>query len=171
MAKFDESLNTDLKMKAYSFASKFHVGQFYGTIPYTDHLRDVVGVLIEADYGEDENLIAAGYCHDILEDCAVSYNDLKNELNEIVAETVYCMTDELGRNRKEKKEKTYPKLSSNPRSIIVKLADRIANIRHGIKTGSSQLEMYRKEHEQFKWILQKPGHAEKLWAILENLLR
>lgn len=160
---------TQLEQKAFHFAAKAHVGQFYGDIPYTKHLEAVVQVLIDCGY-KDETTICSGFLHDILENCDVSYNDLKKEFNEEIAETVFCLTDELGRNRKEKKEKTYPKLSRNPRSIIVKLGDRIANIEHGKKTDSNFQEMYRKEHEQFKWILYKPGHGEKLWERLEKAL-
>jgi hypothetical protein len=45
--------------------------------------------------------------------------------------------------------KTLPKTASNPDAIIVKLADRIANIEHGGK-----VEMYAKEYDEFKGALQ-----------------
>lgn len=163
------ALNTELKRKAYHIVSKYHSGQFYGDIPYTDHLKQVVQVLIDCGYRNDDIIIPSGFLHDIMECCDFSYSDLKKEFNKNIAETVYCMTDEIGRDRTEKKEKTYPKLSSNPDSIIVKLADRIANIEYGLKNDGEKLDMYVGEHKKFKWMLYKPGHADALWTRLENL--
>ena len=85
-----------------------------------------------------------------------------------MAEIVFCCTDELGRNRKEKKEKTLPKTASNPDAIIVKLADRIANIEQGGKVG-----MYAEEYEEFKGALylNTPKDARPMWEHLEKLLK
>lgn len=80
---------------------------------------------------------------------------------------VYCVTDELGRNRKEKKEKTLPKTASNPDAIILKLADRIANIEHGGK-----VDMYRKEYQEFKGalFLNTPNDGKSMWEYLDKLM-
>ncbi len=52
------------------------------------------------------------------------------------------MTDELGRNRKERKEKTLPKIAALYDAIVVKLADRIANMRNSTKKGHKMSKMY-----------------------------
>jgi len=80
---------------------------------------------------------------------------------------VFCVTDEIGRNRKEKKIKTLPKTASNPDAVIIKLADRIANIEHGGK-----IDMYAKEYADFKnHLYQADKVAAPLWDHLESLLK
>jgi len=144
-----------------------HGNQTYdGIFPYHKHLDDVVDVLKR--FGFSGKYIVAGYLHDIIEDTALSYNKVKKYFGDEVAEMVYCVTDELGRDREEKKRKTLPKTASNPDAIILKLGDRIANIEHGGK-----IDMYRKEYLQFKGalILNTPNDGLKMWAHLESLLK
>jgi len=99
-------------------------------------------------FGYGGKYIIAAYLHDIMEDTSISYKKIKTLYGEEVAEMVYCVTDELGRNRVEKKAKTLPKTASNPKAIELKLGDRIANIEHGGK-----IDMYAKEYSQFKGVL------------------
>lgn len=143
-----------------------HGNQTYDDIfPYKKHLDDVVAILIR--YGFSGKYIIAGYLHDIIEDTALSYNKVKKYFGLDVAEMVYCVTDELGRNREEKKLKTLPKTASNPDAIIIKLADRMANIEHGGK-----IDMYRNEFTAFKDVLYSntPADAKIMWDDLEKLL-
>ena len=149
-------------------AEKAHSNQTYDDIfPYTKHLQDVVDILIR--FGFSGKYIVAGWLHDSIEDDGVSYNDVKGYFGEEVAEMVYCVTDELGRNREEKKRKTLPKTASNSDAIIIKLGDRIANIEHGGK-----IDMYAKEYNQFRDALQpnspKTEEARSMWLHLEGLL-
>lgn len=144
-----------------------HGNQTYdGIYPYKKHLDDVVDILKRFGYGG--KYLIAGYLHDIIEDTSLSYNKIKNVYGIEVAEIVYCVTDELGRDREEKKAKTLPKTASNPDAIIVKLADRIANIEHGGK-----IDMYANEFNQFKGalFLNTPKGAEPMWSHLESLLK
>ena len=157
----------DTKVKeARMVAVKAHAGQYYDTIfPYEKHLDDVIDVLTEHDIVSPK-LLKAAYLHDIVEDCDVSYNKIKDYFGEDVAEIVYCVTDELGRNRKERKAKTLPKIASNPDAVIVKLADRIANIQHGGK-----VDMYQKEYLNFRDTLKQPDQlAQPLWDTLDRLM-
>lgn len=116
-------------------------------------------------FGYSGKYIVAGYLHDVIEDAGISYNDIRVHFGVEVVEIVYCVTDELGRNREERKAKTLPKTASNNDAIIVKLADRIANIEHGGKVG-----MYAKEHSEFKSYLYKPGICNEMWEHLEKLI-
>jgi len=161
-------LYTDKNYKEARMVSiQAHGNQTYdGIFPYHKHLDDVVDVLKR--FGFSGKYIVAGYLHDIIEDTALSYNKVKKYFGDEVAEMVYCVTDELGRDREEKKRKTLPKTASNPDAIILKLGDRIANIEHGGK-----IDMYRKEYLQFKGalILNTPNDGLKMWAHLESLLK
>jgi (p)ppGpp synthase/HD superfamily hydrolase len=137
--------------------------------PYYYHLEDVVDVLLEFGFTEDKYIIS-GYLHDAIEDTPISYNDIKKKFGEEIAEIIYCLTDELGRNRKERKEKTYPKIKSNRDSLIVKLADRIANMKNSIKRGHRLGDMYKKEFPFFKNELYfKDDDIEPMWANVEYL--
>jgi (p)ppGpp synthase/HD superfamily hydrolase len=156
-------------IEARQVAVKAHGTQDYdGIFPYEKHLDDVVAVLKRFSIVHPKYL-CAGYLHDTIEDGAVSYNKIKRHFGIEVAEMVYCVTDEMGRDRKEKKTKTLPKTASNKDAIIIKLADRIANIEHGGK-----IDMYAKEYSDFKQALFIGATHEishPLWDHLETLLK
>ncbi len=162
--------------EAQIFAENAHGLQKYDEFFYIKHLKDVYSILVDFGYSPNTKdgliLLVAAYLHDILEDCAVSYSDLKKRFGFDVAETVYCMTDEMGRTRKEKKEKTYPKIRSNLLSITLKLADRIANFKHSLSKADapSILEMYVKENENFQQQLRIHNHIPEMWEYLDSLV-
>lgn len=145
---------------------KAHSNQSYDEIfPYEKHLDDVVDVLKR--FGFAGMYIIAGYLHDSIEDDGISYNDIKKHFGVEIAEMVYCVSDESGRNRQEKKKKTLPKTASNPDAIILKLADRIANVEHAGKIG-----MYSVEYQDFKNALfqYSTDKALPMWEHLDKLL-
>lgn len=98
--------------------------------------------------------------HDTLEDSRLSYNDILKLANQefgnytasqMVADIVYCVTDEKGKNRAERKnEKYYKELSENKLAVFVKLADLSANTIYSKLTGSSMYEKYKLEYPKFK---------------------
>jgi (p)ppGpp synthase/HD superfamily hydrolase len=168
---------------AKMLAIRMHGIQDYDGFPYQKHLGDVENVLLDHGYDQYGDHAVAAFLHDILEDCPISYNDIKKQFGEKIAEIVYCVTDELGRNRKERKSKTYPKIRSNPDAIPIKLADRIANVQNAIKHKHSMLGAYVKEHEEFrKQLYYKEGvpvlegarnsdeRVEALWTTLDKLM-
>jgi (p)ppGpp synthase/HD superfamily hydrolase len=145
--KKDEVLFT----KGWNFANKSHFGQKYGTESYMFHLEDVVKVCLEIPC-DDIQIIIGCILHDVIEDTKVTYKDVKENFGEEVAEIVYCVTDELGRNRKERKSKTYKKIKNNPKSIVVKLCDRISNIKQSQSKSNynfRKMKMYLDENEGF----------------------
>lgn len=163
-------------VEAMTFSRDKHSTQAYDEYPYFKHLENTYQVLIDHGFSEDNPedlpLLIAAWLHDILEDTATSYTDLKKKFGEEVAEIVFCVTDELARNRKERKEKTYPKIRSNSKAIILKVADRIANIKHGLQKENDQFTaMYKKEFEDFQRELRIYKHIENMWETLSNLLK
>ncbi len=142
-----------LETRAAVFAAQKHYHQRYGNRPYFHHLTKVVEVLER--FGIDNpHLLAAGWLHDVIEDTDASYNDVKKATNKVVAELVFAVTDELGRNRKERARKTYPKIVATPGAVALKLADRIANVENGNVEGGSQFQMYQKEYPHFREAMQ-----------------
>jgi (p)ppGpp synthase/HD superfamily hydrolase len=161
MMKYTEKDYREARMVAIHV----HGNQMYGAFPYVKHLDDVVDVLERFGFSDEYKI--GGYFHDTGEDTSLAYTKLVKRWGLDVAEMVYCVTDELGRTRKEKKEKTLPKTASNPKAIILKLADRIANVEMGGKIG-----MYSKEYEEFKKALYLRGtDAEPMWEHLDGLLK
>lgn len=160
------------ELVAKEFALKAHKGQSYGAREYSFHLEAVVSIAKEFDLNED--IIAACWLHDTIEDCNVSFQDIKNICGEKVAEIVYCVTDELGRNRSERKAKTYPKIKNNNDALCVKLCDRIANLQQSIlDNNESLLSMYLEEHNDFKQQLFSDKSTETillLWNRLNRIL-
>ena len=164
--------------KLYSFAIEFsnkaHFLKSYGNLPYQAHLFNVEYVLIKFGYGEEtvegyENRIAARL-HDVTEDCGYNYNDIKKMFGINVAEMVYLCQDFKGRNRKTRKpDELYEEMVQNTRAIIMKLADRLANITFSIESGD-MIDTYKKEHAHFKEKLYIPGVGEELWRCIEILI-
>jgi (p)ppGpp synthase/HD superfamily hydrolase len=134
------------------WASEQHarLGLLYDNMPYLFHLDMVAKNVIL--FNEDPELVAAAYCHDILEDTDIKYFELNKVLTKMgfpnTAEIVYNVTNETGRNRNEKTIKTLPKIISTEKSIFLKLCDRLANIKYSkSKNGSSSMfNKYRLEH-------------------------
>lgn len=168
-------------IRAKNFAAVAHAGQTYeDEMPYDFHLQKVVDTL--AQFGiRDPVPVSAGYLHDTLEDTRKSYRDIKDRFGEEVAELVYAVTNELGRNRKERAIRTYPKIKGTPGALVLKLADRIANVHHGLITGG-KTEMYQAEFEDFVVGLYRPSSKstsglkttedieQRMWAYLARLL-
>lgn len=158
----------DKLRKAIDYAIVAHGDQMYGKLPYSVHINAVVEV--GKELGLDEELLCACALHDVLEDTKVNYTYLSANFGSHVAEIVYRVTDELGRNRKERKEKTYPKIGSSTAAILVKTCDRIANLRHSVAK-ANLLGMYVSEHEDFCRAFFPPEHHEcldKAWALLQD---
>jgi (p)ppGpp synthase/HD superfamily hydrolase len=160
------------------YASNLHAQRnlFYDNQPYSVHLMDVYNVLLPL-FGDNDVIMKAALCHDLLEDTSITYNDLKNQVGEATADVVYDVTNELGKNRRERAERTYPKIAANPLAVIVKVADRIANTRYSQKQGSSMYSKYCAEYPKFRNALYNANHINQypalgnLWAILDQISR
>lgn len=150
--------------KAKSFALERHGDQKYGSQPYVYHLSSVVNVLKEFGY-EDPVLLASGWLHDTIEDTDVTKEELSQEFGEKVAQTVENVTNEGGGSWKDKKINTFSKVGSTPESTIVKLADRIANVREGEKN-----DKYRKEDPFFREYLDN-SVAPNMWSEYEKIIQ
>lgn len=159
-----------LEERAREYAVKAHREQQYGTRPYHFHLDAVVEVLRRFGHCDRET-VAAGYLHDVLEDTDATRDALAREFGDGVAAVVDACTDGDGANRKERKERPYRLIPRTPGALLVKLADRIANVEASVASNWSLLKMYRKEHREFERRLRGPTAAEPMWTHLESLLR
>jgi (p)ppGpp synthase/HD superfamily hydrolase len=117
--------------------------------------------------------LVATWGHDLIEDCRVSYNDVKTHLGQEAADIVYAVTNEKGKNRAERaNEKYYQGIRETPGAVFVKLCDRIANVQYSKMTKSRMFEMYSKENPKFEKMLGRHtdyNHLESMFEYLENL--
>ncbi|PAM96628.1 hypothetical protein B4N84_01310 [Flavobacterium sp. IR1] len=132
---------------AKSFAIKKHGDQKYGTYPYEVHLTNVVNVLLRNNIlptTEDTiDLWIGAWLHDVLEDTNATKEELIDMFGIAVFEMVNSLTDGEFGDRKEKKEVMYQKLVLNQNGIIIKLADRIANLEFSIiNNNSKKIKLY-----------------------------
>ena len=145
-----------------------HKNQVYDIYPYEKHIVDVVNILKEHGYSGDD--IISGYLHDSIEDGNLTYSKIKKVFGYNVAEIVLACTDPSDvRNRKEKKERVINKIIQYPKAKPTKLADRIANLEHGIRMGNlNKSKMYFEEHSEFNSKLFVENEHSSLWIRLEK---
>ncbi len=125
----------ELLKRAYQFAKESHEGQFrLSKEPYITHPTNVALILI--DFGMDVNSVVAGLLHDVVEDTTVSKSKIATNFGEDVALLVDGVT-KLGNvpltTKKERQVENIRKMllamSKDIRVIIIKLADRLHNMR------------------------------------------
>ena len=127
--------NLNLIKKAYDVAKKKHEGQFRKSgDPYIQHPVEVAYILATLHAGPDT--IAAGLLHDVLEDTDMSKEERAATFNKDVAEIVDGVTkiSKLKYMTKEKAlahnhEKLLLAMAKDIRVILVKIADRLHNMR------------------------------------------
>jgi (p)ppGpp synthase/HD superfamily hydrolase len=165
-----------MREKAIWFADRLHSqeGQSHNGRPYIEHPLDAEAILAEYGFtGLFWSLVAI--LHDVIEDCLKSfspedrYRVVALLFDADVAQTVWCVSG-FGENRKERNACMKAKIigDTSHRSAILKLADRLANLR-GAKKGSKYWLMYRGELREFETYIREhvpPG----MWQELEYIL-
>lgn len=168
-------LHNERTQHSAQWAAELHASRnhLYGDEPYARHLRDVRNVALRHIDVVPENergaVIMACDAHDTIEDCAVTYNDVVAEIGERAADIVYAVSNELGKTRKERAERTYPKIRADSLAVFVKLCDRIANTSHARENGTRLFSIYRSEWPYFREQLHREGEWPSLWAELETV--
>jgi len=160
---------------ALQFALIAHGDQKYGHRPYWFHPAHVVLVLLHFGFDPSLNdrnrrLVMAGYLHDVLEDTVATTEELSDAFGQEVADLVEAVTNEPGKNRRERHSKTYCKTLAVPDAVILKLADRIANVESCLGESKPLFRMYLKEHGGFRDTLYRKGEVDEMWLHLERML-
>jgi|YNPBryBLVA2012_1023415.scaffolds.fasta_scaffold05000_5 RelA/SpoT family (p)ppGpp synthetase len=127
--------------RAYDFAAAAHEGQFRRSgEPYIQHSLAVA--LLLAELHMDGETIAAGLLHDVVEDCGVAVPELAQAFGPTVARMVDGVTklqeiNRLGRMGEAERDeqeleslrKSFMAMARDARVMLIKLADRLHNMR------------------------------------------
>ncbi len=124
-----------LLVKAYEYAKEAHANQKRASgEPYFIHPCEVANILI--DLGLDGATIAAALLHDVIEDTEATEEDIKREFGEEVLTLVASVTklEKIVFKSKEDENaenfrKIFVAMAKDVRVIIIKLADRLHNMR------------------------------------------
>lgn len=149
------------------------VNQLYDGLPYYVHLQEVVRYvkkyirLIPIEYRDI--VMLAGWGHDLQEDTGLSYNKIKNELGEEVADLIYILSNNKGKNREERANDNYYKnIRENHLANYIKICDRLGNMFYGKVNGSDKYKMYLKELPHFKESIYN-GMYDEMWEEMSNI--
>ena len=164
-----------LLKNAYDFARKAHANQKRASgEEYFIHPCTVAGILI--DLGLDAATVAAAFLHDVIEDTSVSEGDIRKEFGDEVLELVVAVTklDKLQFHSREEEQaenfrKIFVAMAKDIRVIIIKLADRLHNMRSlNFLSNERQQRMARETLEIFAPLAHRLGISQ-IKCELEDL--
>jgi GTP pyrophosphokinase len=130
-----ERLDVDLLTRAYRFSERAHSGQKRSSgDAYVSHCVEVAKILAELHL--DSVTVASGLIHDVIEDTGVGVDEIEREFGTEIASIVDGVT-KIGnitfRSTQERQVENYRKLllsvAKDARVILIKLADRLHNMR------------------------------------------
>ena len=156
--------DVELIRNAYSFAAKAHKGQVrLSGNPYITHLLEVS--LILARFKMDTTVIVSGLLHDVVEDTETTLDSIRTEFGDNVANLVDSVT-KIGRiafrTREERQAESFRKMllamARDLRVIIIKLADRLHNMRTlEFVSESEQQQLARETYEIYAPLANRLG--------------
>lgn len=135
ITEYDPDADVGLIQRAYVFSAKVHQGQLrLSGEPYLIHPLAVAGLL--TDLRLDAGTVATGLLHDVVEDTRTTLAEIKDMFGEEIAELVDGVT-KLSRmtfsSREEQQAENFRKMilamSRDIRVVLIKLADRLHNMR------------------------------------------
>ncbi|MCC6244278.1 MAG: bifunctional (p)ppGpp synthetase/guanosine-3',5'-bis(diphosphate) 3'-pyrophosphohydrolase, partial [Gemmatimonadaceae bacterium] len=130
-----DKLDHELLVRAYRYSDAAHAGQVrHSGEPYVSHCVEVARIL--ADLQLDTATVTSGLLHDIVEDTDITVDDIAREFGPEIAQIVDGLTKIANlplSSREERQVENYRKLllsiAKDARVILIKLADRLHNMR------------------------------------------
>jgi (p)ppGpp synthase/HD superfamily hydrolase len=133
-----------LVSEAAEFAAHRHSGKARkgrGNEPYVNHLAEVANLLAAATEGKDAELVAAGWLHDTVEDAGTTAQELDKTFGQRVADLVAEVTDDISLSKDQRRQKQVLEApTKSPGAKLIKIADKISNIRARIRPQPSPEE-------------------------------
>lgn len=176
--KNDPAADMEFLRGVYNFAETFHEGQFRKSgEPYIIHPLHVAITL--AELGLDDKAIAAGLLHDVIEDTSCTIRGLADHFGDDVGFLVEGVTklDKLECVSKEERQvesyrKMFVAMAEDIRVIIIKLADRLHNMRTmGFQSPEKQKQIAQETLEIFAPIADRLGIIKLKWELEDLSLR
>ena len=164
--------NVEMIHKAYQLAEKAHEGQFRRSgEPYICHPLHVACLLV--DLGMDSESVAGGLLHDVVEDTAVTVNEISSQFGPDVALLVDGVTkltklkfSSVEEQQAENLRKMLLAMSQDVRVMIIKLCDRL----HNMRTGDAWPEQKRRDKAKETMEVYAPiAHRLGISSIKEEL--
>jgi len=156
--------------RAYQLASEAHAGQY--RLSGEDYICHPVSVaLLLSEMKMDADCIMAAIMHDVLEDTEVTFDDVETQFNEDVASLIDAVSKLTKINFKSRKEaqaenmrKMFLAMAKDLRVIIIKLADRLHNMRTiGVMKPASRRRIAKETLDIYAPIAHRIGmHAYRL---------
>ncbi len=117
------------------YAADAHRGQKrkYSGAPYVVHCGRVANLVMLQETTNDED-VAAGWGHDLIEDTTVTYADIRNRFGAVIADLIRELTNEpkdplKPMNRAERKKQQCEKMrGASERARVIKCCDRLDNL-------------------------------------------
>lgn len=175
---YNPDVDKELITRAFDLAEKMHEGQFRSSgEPYFIHPVAVANIL--ADLNMDDETIVAGLLHDVLEDTEVT----DEELTEIFGEEITLLVEGVTKlnkiyykskqeNQAENLRKMVLAMSKDIRVIIVKLADRLHNMRTlEYMERTKQIEKATETLEIYAPLAHRLGISTVKWELEDLSLR
>ena len=164
--------DNNLICRAFQFAYDLHQGQYRKSgDPYIAHPIEVAGLLREL--GADRAMIAAGFLHDVVEDTEVTPEEIEEGFGLEVRQLVEGVTKLSKFNFSSKTEhqaenfrRMFLAMAQDIRVIVVKLADRLHNMRtlEHLKPDKQQ-RIARETHEIFAPLANRLGIWRFKWEL------
>lgn len=147
-----------IKEKAKAFATMAHEGQKRKTEPNLDMINHPIAVAeILEYYGYDENIISAGYLHDVVEDTKYTIEDLYELFGNDIADLVKTASEpDKTLSWEERKSHTIKEIKNKPlRNKLVVCSDKISNIEQLTKVlsikGMDVFKSFNRGYESQLW--------------------
>ncbi|MBP5204258.1 HD domain-containing protein [bacterium] len=144
--------------QALQFAIKAHSGQVRKREPHLPMVIHPISVAnILRDYGCDDNVIAAGYLHDVVEDTSYTLEDIRKEFGEDIEHLVEVATEpDKSLEWEERKQHTIDTVKNlSTREKLVIMADKINNIeeiRDAMKKeGKKDFSIFKRGEKEQEW--------------------
>jgi len=167
--------------RAYELAQQAHAGQLRASgDPYILHPLEVAGIL--ADIHMDMPTLTAALLHDVPEDTDISLDKIRSEFGDQVAKLVDGVTKlerltEMSTGNREEEEaeslrKMFLAMAEDVRVVLIKLADRLHNMRTlWALSPKQQIRMAKETEEIFAPLANRLGIWQLKWELEDLALR